>query len=517
MANEGQKIGAYVLEQRLGAGAFGEVWRAHHEESETRFAAIKIATEMSYIQNLRREGAMLPKLHHPAIVAAEVLDPFADPPYLLMEYVPGINLRTLMQRGPLAPDVAAAILGHVLQGIAYAHGKGVVHRDLKPENILIHETAAVPGADVEAFKAAGIVKITDFGLGRAASVGLASMQYSASLAGNDSRIVGTLEYMAPEQRENPDAVDGRADLYACGVMLFEMLTGRRPMGMTLPSALNPATPRRLDDAFRRAWARVEQRFASAEEFLRAIADEPLKTGRFTNSVGMEFIRIAPGEFVMGSPGDEPGHFDDEKQHAVRLSRPFYIQTTPVTQGQWKAVMQDNPSFFKARWRALALFRRLPDDLPVERVSSDDAVMFCARLAAREGDRFHYRLPTEAEWEYACRAGSSGAYAGTGNIDEMGWHGANSRQMTHPVATKESNAWGLFDMHGNVWEWCSDVYADYPDRAVVNPQGPAAGVSCVLRGGAWDSNPRLCRSALRHRYAEDLRDKNTGFRVVVEAE
>ncbi|MGA2497742.1 MAG: bifunctional serine/threonine-protein kinase/formylglycine-generating enzyme family protein [Tepidisphaeraceae bacterium] len=516
MANEGQKIGAYVLEQRLGAGAFGEVWRAHHEQSATKLAAIKIATEPSYIQNLRREGTMLPKLHHPAIVAAEVLDPFADPPYLLMEYVPGINLRTLMQHGPLAPDITVALLGRVLQGIAYAHRQGVIHRDLKPENILIRETGAVPGTDVEVFKTVGMVKITDFGLGRAASIGLASIQYSASLAGNDSRIVGTPDYMAPEQRENPDAVDARADLYACGVMLFEMLTGRRPIGMTLPSELNPATPRRLDDAFRRAWARVEQRFASAEEFMRAITDEPLRKDRFTNSVGMEFVRIAAGEFVMGSPADEPGRFDDEKQHPVRISRPFYMQTTPVTQGQWKAVMQDNPSFFKARWRAMALFRRLPDDLPVERVSSDDAVRFCTRLAGVEDGRFRYRLPTEAEWEYACRAGSTGAYAGSGNVDEMGWHSGNSRQMTHPVATKASNAWGLFDMHGNVWEWCSDVYADYPGRPVVDPQGPDDGASLVLRGGAWDSNPRLCRSALRNRYTEDLRDKNVGFRVVVDA-
>ncbi|MFI5377869.1 MAG: bifunctional serine/threonine-protein kinase/formylglycine-generating enzyme family protein [Tepidisphaerales bacterium] len=517
MPSEGQKISEYVLEQQLGAGVFGVVWRAHHVACSTQLVAIKIPTEPAYIRNLRAEGRLLPQLHHPAIVSAVGFDPFADPPYLVMEYVPGANLRTLIDRGPHPADQVVAILSQVLHGLSYAHRKGVIHRDLKPENILIHAGALEPGDGAAKLNEQGMVKITDFGLGRAASIGRESMEFSASMPADAARIVGSLDYMAPEQRGNPDRVDARADLYACGVILFEMLTGRRPVGLQLPSELIPATPRRLDEAFRRAWARPEQRFASAEEFLRAISDEPLRQDRFTNSVGMRFVRIDRGEFVMGSPVDEPGRYDDERQHPVKITRPFYMQTTAVTQGHWKAVMGENPSYFKARWRTMALFRRLPDDLPVERVSAADAARFCARLQVLCGEKTRYRLPTEAEWEYACRAGSTGPYAGTGNVDDMAWHAGNSSKMTHPVATKAPNDWGLFDIHGNVWEWCSDFYADYGHLPAVNPRGPRDGGSCVLRGGAWDSNPRLCRSALRNRYTEDLRDKNVGFRVVADAE
>lgn len=262
-----QRISEYILEQPLGRGTFGEVWRARHHVWADQCVAIKIPTDPSYLHNLQREGTAVHGLEHPNIVRALGFDPYADPPYLVMEYVPGSSLRPLIESRSLTPEQAVAILRQVLSGLSHAHSHGLVHRDMKPENILIHERASREGYD-----APGVVKVTDFGLGKAATTAQAqSIAYSASLAADDAkRIAGTLDYMAPEQR-NGDGVDARADLYACGIILYELLTGERPAGTDMPSDLNAASPKFLDEVFRRSYARLEKRYASAEEFLGALS------------------------------------------------------------------------------------------------------------------------------------------------------------------------------------------------------------------------------------------------------
>src|SRR5688572_21122349 len=266
MPTPNQRVGEYVLQDRIAAGTFGEVWRAHHHVWSDQLVAVKIPTDYQYLRNLQREGVAIHGLHHPNVVRAIGFDPYADPPYLTMEYVAGTSLRTLIGRGSLAPSDAVAVMRQVLAGLAYAHGKGVVHRDIKPENILVHERAFNEG-----FAAEGVVKVTDFGLGKSAAAATAgSIAYSASM--NDpaaKEIAGTLDYMSPEQRAG-GTVDARADVYACGVVLYEMLTGERPAGTDLPSDVNPAVPKYLDEAFRRSYARLDKRFASAEEFSRAL-------------------------------------------------------------------------------------------------------------------------------------------------------------------------------------------------------------------------------------------------------
>ena len=271
MPTPNQRVSEYVLVEKIGGGAFGEVWKAHHHVWTDQLVAIKIPTDGQYVRNLQREGAAIHGLTHANIVRAMGFDPYSDPAYLTMEFVPGTSLRPLIKERKLNIDQSIAVMRQVLAGLEYAHNQGIVHRDIKPENILIHERAAREGFGVD-----GLIKVTDFGLGRAAtSTAVGSIVYSASL--NDAagkEIAGTLDYMAPEQRAGGD-VDRRADLYACGVVLYELLTGERPAGTDLPSDLNPKVPKWLDDVFKRSYARLDKRFTSAMDFSKAMsATEP---------------------------------------------------------------------------------------------------------------------------------------------------------------------------------------------------------------------------------------------------
>ena len=188
---------------------------------------------------------------------------------------------------------------------------------------------------------------------------------------------------------------------------------------------------------------------------------------FTNSVGMKFVWIEPGSFQMGSQTGDP---DERPVHEVTLSKGFYLQVTEVTQRQWEAVMGSNPSYFKG------------PDRPVENFSWGDAQEFLQRLNEKEKDS-RYRLPTEAEWECACRAGGQEPDVAV-NLDEVAWWWVNSNGETHAVGQKKPNAWGLFDMRGNVWEWVQDWYGAYSVGRQIDPRGPDSGEYRVLRGGSW---------------------------------
>jgi len=250
-------------------------------------------------------------------------------------------------------------------------------------------------------------------------------------------------------------------------------------------------------------------------FAQVSRRNPKRAEAITNSIGMKLVPIPPVTFQMGSPQTEEGRSDDEIPHKVTLTRGFFMQTTPVTQAQWSAVMGTTPSHFTGR------------DLPVEQVSWDDARDFCRRLGEKEGKK--YRLPTEAEWECACRAGTTTRfYTGDGDqaLGEAGWYHDNSgvdlpndafigTRMTHPVGTKAPNKWGLYDMHGNVWQWCGDFYGPYGGDAT-DLTGPAEGTSRVLRGGSWTSGSRVCRAASRHGgHAPGNRGRSIGFRVCLD--
>ena len=216
---------------------------------------------------------------------------------------------------------------------------------------------------------------------------------------------------------------------------------------------------------------------------------------------MEMIYVAPGSFTMGSPTSEDGHDDEEKQHPVTLTKGYWLGKYEVTQAQWESVMGENPSNFKG------------DKRPVENVSWQDCQRFIRKINSQQN--CGARLPTEAEWEYACRAGSTGPYGGNGNLDDMGWYYGNSGGETHPVGQKHANAWGFYDMYGNVREWCED-WRDVYGSATTDPTGPASGGNRVLRGGGGRDGARFCRSASRGWYDPDGRDGHNGFRLCCSA-
>jgi len=253
----------------------------------------------------------------------------------------------------------------------------------------------------------------------------------------------------------------------------------------------------------------------------ASVEDRLEQNKFGNSLGMKFLKIPPGSFMMGSPEKEQFRDEDETPHLVRLTRAFSIQETEVTQAQWRAVMGSNPSFF----------RDCGDNCPVERVSWNDVARFLEALnKRREG---LYRLPTEAEWEYACRAGSATPFSwGDAPDCSMGLFNNNPRRgvakclaevlarglkpgSTAPVRSYPPNKWGLYDMHGNVWEWCQDWYGPYPKEEVMDPKGPEQGSFKVRRGGSWFKYATFGRSANRNYAHPASRYNTTGFRLVRE--
>jgi len=278
----GDRVNNYLLDECVGTGTFGEVWKAHHHVFD-EFVAIKIPTDPQYVRYLQREAMTIHGLRHPNIVRAIDLDPYDDPPYLIMEYVDGPSLRSLIDAHDqgLPIDSAMAIVWGTLSALEVAHRANVIHRDIKPANILI-----AGGDDVTAI-APNQVKVTDFGLGHVTHAAAGSILQSGSMTGEaGKRIAGTVAYLSPEHRDGQPA-DGRSDLYSLGIVLHEILTGKLPQGSDPISAIRPEAPRWIDRVFEKCYTRRERRFASAERMRAEIkrywrpdqAEKASKNGR----------------------------------------------------------------------------------------------------------------------------------------------------------------------------------------------------------------------------------------------
>jgi formylglycine-generating enzyme required for sulfatase activity len=247
---------------------------------------------------------------------------------------------------------------------------------------------------------------------------------------------------------------------------------------------------------------------------------------FSNSLGMEFVLIPAGSFLMGSGSDDREAFDNEKpQHQVTISRPFYFGKFEVTQAQWEAVMGSSPYSSKRSnpfYGLPGMAERITKPANPATVSWNDTQEFVKRLNQKEGHA-RYRLPTEAEWEYAARAGTTTRYSfgdDAGQLGRYAWYGENFQSgSSHAVGQKLPNPWGLYDIHGNVWEWVQDRYAPgYGSaRPVTDPAGPPTGIGRVVRGGSWHETSTSWRSAMRKEYDPDYRGISIGFRLVLAVE
>lgn len=300
----GDRISEYVLDDQIGAGSFGQVWKAHHHIWKEEIVAIKTPTDSQYVRNLQKEGSAIHGLGQENIVRAIGLDPYAEVPYFVLEYVNGCSLRELIDAHPDGMPIRAAqrITCGILRALDHAHSNNVIHRDIKPANILIAGGNVKPPEEL----AIGDIKVTDFGLGKVGQTTTTSILQSGSLLSEEGRsISGTLAYMAPEQRDGGET-DARSDLYAVGIVLFEMLCGERPSGSDMPSDIRDGLPSWVDPAYSHLYTRRERRFASAAEALATIDETsipPVVTTGETVAGQDHTPGLCPSCKVTTMPGD----------------------------------------------------------------------------------------------------------------------------------------------------------------------------------------------------------------------
>jgi formylglycine-generating enzyme required for sulfatase activity len=637
-------VPGYRILEVLGRGGMGVVYLAE-QMALGRNVAIKLlpassAQDEAAVQRFQRESRLIASLQHPNIVTTYDAGERAGRHYLVMEYVDGPDLeRLLKETGPFEVDQAVQCIREAGVGLSYAHGKGIVHRDVKPSNLLFDRTH-------------NVVKVADLGLARLTQ-GAGLMPNSRSSA-TGAQLVGTFDYMAPEQILDPQSADARSDVYSLGCTLYRLLTGepvfaRKNVLATIlahreePSpplkAARPDAPDWLCAVFARATAkRPEDRFQSVDELLAAIESQwvvsgqreitaisppaqPSSRGRsifaavaviaaiaiaayvsltknhsteeqqasspqpavepiasvsaiplepvaattvdgeheaFVNTLGMGLVLVPAGSFsapLRSAVGDNHASATvTTDQRAIQIARPFYLGIYPVKIEQFEQFVdaskyktdaqQDGhgarpwPSSTEDElsagfdWRRTG-FPQTPTH-PVVNISWNDATAFCKWLSKREGAR--YRLPTEAEWEYACRAGSSTRYyfgdqasqlSAFANFADVRYlqvapggarspRGDDRHPFTSPVGSYRPNAWGLHDMLGNVWQWCSDRAAD--SSAVAEASSPSRqlplGELRVRRGGAWNCTLDHCTCDARDgSLAQNQRSYDTGFRIV----
>ena len=518
----GEVLGSYKVLGILGEGGMGSVYRGRHRNeafaAQGGDVAIKLmrpqfAQDPQFKQRFIREAGLGRRLRHPSI--AGCLDLIDEGAHLglVMEYIEGKELREYVQRGGLSVEDVVSLLSPVASALDYLHSVGIVHRDIKPENIKIRPD--------------GVPVILDFGIAKSESEGDQRVTQTG-------QSMGTPLYMAPEQM-NAKHVDGRADQYSLCLMAYELLCGMLPWEEGLSSfdlygkkqfgglvsleergcseGLSKAVMKGLSvspfDRYESCVECIESLLSDEEEWYSVSREQ---VGR----VSFESVLLPPGSFMMGAKDDDSDAWNPEKpRHEVELSSGFWLMSTPVTQDLYEALMGNNPSEFKGGRR------------PVEKVSWYDAVKCANALSRKQGLKEVYtidgenveadwsangwRLPTEAEWEYAARAGTDFKYSGSNNLDEVGWYDDNSGDETHPVGEKKANGWGLYDMSGNVWEWVWDWYGDYPFSKQTDPKGSNSDSYRVLRGGSWNSDAGYARVSFRSYNAPSNRYDYLGFR------
>ena len=559
----------FHIVRRLGAGGMGSVFLAEQIGVGNRPVALKVLLrklldDPEFLLRFQNEAASTGRIRHPNVVTVYESGQSDDgSPYIAMEYLEGETLRQVLERrGALPLAECAEILQQAARGLNSAHKLGILHRDLKPDNIFLMRSE--DGDQV--------VKVVDFGL--------AKMRESAAhtLTGT---VLGTPVYMSPEQclGIKSEQLDARSDAYSLAVIVYELLTGRVPFRSETPigylhkhiseapppldaAAPGLAVPPQVEAVLMKALAKArEQRHGSVLEFSRAFsaaassavgapAPAPAPTTSSVTRVldslepspepgtvrvnpkdGQKYVWIPPGTYVMGcSPGDGEGYIQENPPHQVTITKGFWIGQTPVTVAAYrrfaaaKGRQMPVTPVFNAGWANRKV--------PIINVTWEEAQAYCEWAGGR--------LPTEAEWEYAARAGSTESRHGP--LDEIAWYGDNSgrerldsaailqsdqanfgkRLMENGASTKEvgqkrANGFGLYDTLGNVYEWMSDWYDEnyYLDSPLQDPRGPATGQNRVLRGGAWFETSRGVRVSYRWGADPQQRVPAYGLRCVLE--
>lgn len=501
------------------SGGYAVVFKMECTETHKSFALKCFLKEQEHrAESFRKISDYLATLNTPYLLPYEYLEnelwvEDADFPVLLMEWVEGDSLNEYLADLCLRNDTDGIVQ---LAGSFDALGlwlleQELAHGDLKPDNIIVRNTGQIVLIDYDGL-------------------------FVPTMTGEESRELGTQDWRHP-QRKYSDfnrhlddfsvlIISLSLHIFKASPALYKHNSQTDNLLFTEADYLNPYQSEAFSQA--RKWQSHEDiaprlallQYAVSIPVLQligldvhlkrtAIKSPQFKTTSSTfvsftetvNGVSFKMVAIEGGTFTMGSPEDEVGRSDDETQHSVTLSS-FYMGQTVVTQALWQVVMRNNPSSFKG------------NSLPVEQVSWNDCQEFIQKLNLLTGKE--YRLPTEAEWEYAARGGNKSKgyiYAGSNMIDEVAWHEKNSKQETHIVATQSPNELGLYDMAGNVWEWCDDWYGQYPIITQVDPKGPTTGSDRVIRGGSWANDAQDCRSAYRNYRNPSNRD-NHGFRVVL---
>ncbi|MEO1994304.1 MAG: bifunctional serine/threonine-protein kinase/formylglycine-generating enzyme family protein [Planctomycetaceae bacterium] len=525
----GTSVGKFVIEKMLGRGGMGEVWKAIDTVGE-RPVVLKvlpshlICSEKD-VELVRKSFRHVYALQHQHICPVHDMGFDLNIGYfVVMKFLEGQSLDDYRHHFEETHDdfplsEAMRLLTPVATALDYAHRQDVVHRDIKPDNIMVLEA----GHDIQ---------IVDFGLAET----IRSTMAKVSVAYLD--VSGTGPFMSPEQWKGTFQ-DGRTDQYSLAIVAYHLITGYLPFSVTQPIAMRecainellpriPDVPDQVNEAIQRATAKkMDERFPTCADFMQALSGGPAVsqdsiTARaavpqpaqqlpkhLENSMGMPFVRIPAGEFDMGSDSDDSLAQDAERpQHRVRLTRPFYMGVVPITQQQFQAVTAETPA------------SPFQPDHPVHSITWTQAHEFCFQLGALDPDPYDYRLPSEAEWEYACRAGDVKRFSFGDEISDLkdfAWFVENSNSELQAVGQKKPNAWGLYDMHGNVNEWTYDRFdlAYYEAAPIDDPHGPHSGGSRVMRGGAFNSEAGPCRAAHRGSYLESFTSLTIGFRVILD--
>jgi serine/threonine protein kinase len=561
-----ESLGRYQIREELGRGGMGVVYRAYDPTLDrevaiksVRLEGVDEAQRAALEERLSREAKAAAKLQHPNIVAVYDFFRIEDRAYIVMEYIKGSMLDAMISAGNPPTDRIMRVLRQAANALDTAHKMGIVHRDIKPGNILVDES--------------GTVKITDFGIARMTLDGA-----TQTITTGMSTTAGTIGYMAPEQIRG-EAVDGRADQFSLGIVAFQLFSGRMPfqadtwialsykiihdpvpkieglaegkqwaiekalakspedrfancnefvdaLAMILAppqaataaaSAASPTTKKVKgkrkwwvyaaigvaivggldmcdDDKQQRRRSRNKDREQSAVEYTPAPPDAPASPDeKKAEAAALDFVPIPAGTFQMGSDTDE----DNQKpRHQVTISQSFEMAATETTERQWNHVMG----------------KKGGKDEPKVDVSWNTVQEFIARLNKRD-DGYIYRLPTEAEWEYAARGGAKPERPA--NVGDLAWYSDNSDDEAKPVRGKLPNAFGLYDMLGNVWEWTADWYEEgyYAKAPKKDPQGAKGGRIKIYRGGAYNTQGMTLSAAWRFGDEPDKGFDNVGFRVV----